>query len=85
MLVMCYSININLKMKEDPLRIVRAIRFSADLDFVIEPCLKEYIVNHKEILKKLSKSRIEKELKKVNHQTNFYKLIKELDLTDYIQ
>lgn len=77
--------NINLKMKEDPLRIVRAIRFSADLDFVIEPCLKEYIVNHKEILKKLSKSRIEKELKKVNHQTNFYKLIKELDLTDYIQ
>lgn len=77
--------NINLKMKEDPLRIVRAIRFSADLDFVIEPCLKEYIVNHKEILKKLSKSRIEKELKKVNHKTNFDKLIKELDLADYIQ
>ena len=77
--------NIDLKMKEDPLRIIRAIRFSADLDFQIEKNLKIYIINNKEILKKLSKTRIEKEIKKVNNKTNFYKLVKELDLTDYIQ
>lgn len=77
--------NIDLKMKEDPLRIIRAIRFSSDLDFQIENNLKTYIINNKEILKKLSQTRIEKEIKKVNNKTNFYKLVKELDLTDYIQ
>lgn len=77
--------DIDTKMKEDPLRIVRALRFSVDLDFTIEPHLKEYIINHKEILKNLSKTRIEKEIEKVSQVTNFYKLIKELDLTKYIQ
>ena len=77
--------DINQKIKEDPLRIIRAIRFSSDLNFNIEEDLKKYIINNKEILNNLTKSRINKEIKKVKNKTNFYNLIKILDLEKYIK
>lgn len=77
--------DINQKIKEDPLRIIRAIRFSSDLNFNIEEDLKKYIINNKEILNNLTKSRIDKEIKKVKNKTNFYNLIKILDLEKYIK
>ena len=77
--------NIDKKINEDPLRIIRAIRFSSDLNFNIENNLKEFIINNKEILSSLTKSRINKEIKKVKNKANFYNLIKTLDLEKYIK
>lgn len=77
--------DINQKIKEDPLRIIRALRFSSDLNFNIEINLKNYIINNKELLNTLTKSRINKEIKKVKNKTNFYNLIKMLDLENYIK
>lgn len=77
--------DINQKIKEDPLRIIRALRFSSDLNFNIEINLKNYIINNKELLNNLTKSRIDKEIKKVKNKTNFYNLIKMLDLENYIK
>lgn len=77
--------DINQKIKEDPLRIIRTLRFSSDLNFNIEINLKNYIINNKELLNTLTKSRINKEIKKVKNKTNFYNLIKMLDLENYIK
>lgn len=77
--------NIDKKINEDPLRIIRAIRFSSDLNFNIEKNLKKFIINNKEILRNLTKSRIDKEIKKVKNKVNFYNLIKTLDLEKYIK
>ena len=77
--------SIDKKINEDPLRIIRAIRFSSDLNFSIETNLKKYIINNKELLNNLTKSRIDKEIQKVKNKANFYKLIKILDLEKYIK
>lgn len=77
--------NIDKKMKEDPLRIIRALRFSSDLNFSIEEKLKNFIINNKELLNNITKSRINKEIDKVKNKTNFYNLIKKLDLENYIK
>lgn len=77
--------NIENKMTEDPLRIIRTLRFAADLNFEIEKNLMEFIKKNKFLLKNLSKTRLEKEIKKIKNKTNFYNLIKQLDLIDYIQ
>lgn len=77
--------NIEQKITEDPLRIIRAIRFSVDLDFKIESNLVHFIQNNGFLIQKLSKKRIEKEIKKVKKQTEFYNLMKQLDLMEYIQ
>ena len=77
--------NIEKKMTEDPLRIIRAIRFASDLDFKIEEELIKYIKNNSMLLNNLSKNRILKEIDKVENKINFYNLIKQLDLIDYIQ
>ena len=54
--------NPNLKLVEDPIRILRAIRFSALLDFNIDEELSKAIISKKEELLKLSKNIIKKEL-----------------------
>lgn len=77
--------NIEQKITEDPLRIIRAIRFSVDLDFKIESNLVHFIQNNGFLIQKLSKKRIEKEIKKVKKQIEFYNLMKQLDLIEYIQ
>lgn len=60
----------NIKLVEDPLRILRAIRFATILNFSIDPnlfkCLKKY---HKEVLK-LSNTRIRDELDKIFLSSN---------------
>lgn len=77
--------SIDKKIIEDPLRIIRAIRFSSDLNFNIEENLKKYIIDNKELLNNLTQSRIDKEIKKVKNKTNFYNLTKTLDLEKYIK
>lgn len=70
------------KIIEDPLRIVRALRFASDLDFNIEESLKQNINKYKYLLKNISKNRINKELEKVKNKEKFSKLLIELDLED---
>lgn len=73
------------KIIEDPLRIVRALRFASDLDFAIEESLKQNIIEFKHLLKNISKNRINKELDKIKNKEKFSKLLIELDLVEYFK
>lgn len=70
------------KLIEDPLRIVRALRFASDLNFNIEETLKQNIIELKYLLKNISQNRINKELEKVKNKEKFSKLLIELDLEE---
>lgn len=71
------------KIKEDPLRILRAIRFSTVLDFEIESSLMETIKENSSLINNLSKSRVKEELNKILISKNCNKgleLLKKLNL-----
>lgn len=55
----------NLKLKEDPLRILRALRFSIVLDFKIDDYLLKSIKKNIRLIKTLSSTRIKEELSKI--------------------
>lgn len=63
----------NIRLKEDPLRILRAIRFSTIYDFEIDDSLNDGIVMYKEYIKELSLERIKSELDKILINKNFLK------------
>ena len=78
----------DLKIYEDSLRILRAIRFATVLDFDLDIELKEAIKKHKSLLKNLSYYRKKEELDKIFSSTNCIKginLIKELELADDLE
>ena len=52
--------------KEDPLRILRAIRFMGYLNFNLDKELEESIIKNKDLIKTLSQKRINSELSKMN-------------------
>ena len=54
--------NPKIRLKEDALRILRAIRFATTLNFTLEQKLKTYIKKYANTLKKLSKDRKKEEL-----------------------
>lgn len=54
--------NPKIRLKEDSLRILRAVRFATTLDFELEPVLKAYIKKYSSLLKKLSWVRKKEEL-----------------------
>ena len=54
------------KLKEDPLRMVRAIRFMVALDFTLEETLKRTIENNLVLLKKIPKGKIKEEIGKIS-------------------
>ena len=66
------------KLKDDPLRILRAIRFATILDFKIEKSLEQAIVNNYSIVKTLSTYRIKEELDKILMSANALKGIEML-------
>ena len=73
------------KLSEDSLRILRAIRFSTILDFDLDKDLIKYIVKYKKLLRKLSYYRKKEELDKIFSSPNKKKginLLIELDLLD---
>lgn len=77
----------NEKLKEDPLRILRAIRFATVLDFSLDTNLENAIFHYKEEIKMLSKTRIKEELDKILLSKNYEKglnLLKKFDLLDSI-
>lgn len=53
------------RFKEDGLRILRAMRFSTQLDFTIEESTSQAIHNEKELLSNISQERISQELSKI--------------------
>ena len=58
------------RLKEDSLRILRAIRFASILDFEIDDKTKNYIVKYGYLLKNLSGSRKKEELNKIFSSVN---------------
>ena len=80
--------NADLKIEEDSLRILRAIRFATILDFDLDEDLIKAIKKHKELLKTLSYYRKKEELDKIFSSTNCKKginLIKELGLAEELE
>ena len=80
--------NADLKIYEDSLRILRAIRFATVLDFELDEELKNAIKKHGELLKNLSYYRKKEELDKIFSSPNRMKginLIKELELEEDLE
>ena len=76
------------RLKEDSLRILRAIRFATILDFKLDANLKKYIKKYGYLLKKLSYYRKQDELEKIftNNNVNYgIELLKELDLVKHLE
>ena len=76
------------RLKEDSLRILRAIRFATILDFEIEKETKYYLKEYAYLLKKLSYQRKKQELDKIFTSTNKEKginLLIELGIAEYLQ
>lgn len=55
----------NVIFKEDPLRILRAVRFAVQLNFTIEEKTMQGLVNNRQMLKDISRERIRDELIKI--------------------
>lgn len=60
--------NPNLRIKEDPLRILRAIRFSLMYDLKIDESLKRAMLANRSLLNKLTNDKIKSELAKIDYQ-----------------
>ncbi len=76
------------RLKEDSLRILRAIRFATILDFEIENNTKHYLKEYAPLLKKLSYQRKKQELDKIFTSTNKergIKLLIELEIHKYLE
>lgn len=77
--------DINKRFSDDPLRMLRAIRFAVTLEFELSPDIIAYISNHKEQIKSLSFTRKKEELDKIFSSKNALvglNLLKEFDLLD---
>jgi poly(A) polymerase len=72
---------------EDPLRLLRAVRFASQLDFAIEPVTREAIVRQAVKLQKISRERIRDEMNKLflsRHPRKGLELLVDLGLIEYI-
>lgn len=67
------------RLKEDPLRILRAIRFATVLDFNVDDELMLALKNNANLVSSLSGSRVREELDKILSSPNFKKGLKLLD------
>lgn len=79
--------NISKKLQEDPLRILRVIRFASILNFEIDEELYKEIQNNYELVATLSKTRIKQELTKILLDNNFLKgleLLRDLKILDVL-
>lgn len=76
------------KFTEDPLRMLRAIRFATILDFKIEDKALEFIINNKALIKTLSYQRKKNELNLILISKNYQKglkFIKEISLDEVLE
>ena len=72
--------DVDTKLKEDPLRILRAIRFMGYLDFNLDKELENSIIKNKELVNTLSYKRINNELSKMNKKS--LNKLKELNIKE---
>ena len=63
-------------LESDPLRLLRAFRLAADLDFEVEPATREMIKELSPLIKKSAKERVVAELLKAAKTSNFVKFLK---------
>lgn len=79
--------NADRKLKEDSLRILRAIRFATELNFAIDNDLRLAIINNAPMLEKLSYYRKKQELNKIFSSTNKMRgidILRDLKLDKYL-
>ncbi|HLI05827.1 MAG TPA: HD domain-containing protein [Ktedonobacteraceae bacterium] len=75
------------RFEEDPLRLLRAVRFAAQLDFTIEQETRRAIIRQASTLQKISRERIRDEMNKLllsPHPAKGLDLLLELGLMQYI-
>lgn len=75
------------RFQEDPVRILRAIRFSAKCDFTIDQEIVTAIEDHKSLLRKVSRSRMRDELVKLfltGHGHRAYQLMQEFNVMPFV-
>lgn len=65
---------------EDPLRIIRAIRFRDNLDFNLDESLLLAIKEHKDLVKKLNENKIDLEIRKSTDKEKLMKYLKDLEV-----
>lgn len=70
------------RIKEDPLRIIRAIRFAINLNFKIEENLWQVIKENKNLLMIISKNRLEKEINKIKKDDKAVIFLKNIGYED---
>ena len=68
--------NSDVSFKEDPLRIVRALRFKIDLDFSLSSDIINSIEKERDLIKIISKQRLEKEINKCRNKDKLLEVIK---------
>ena len=78
--------NIEKKINEDPLRIIRAIRFKIELNFKLDKDLEEYILNNKKLIEYVSDYHIKKEYDKLaeKNKLEFKKELEKLTNRDIL-
>lgn len=72
---------------EDPLRLMRAVRFAAQLDFTIEPATRRSIIRQSDKLARISRERVRDEMNKLllsDHPARGLDLLVELGLMQWI-
>ena len=74
----------NIRFKEDPLRMLRCIRFSLSLNFKIDQETEKAIFNNLDLLKKISYQLIFLEINKMKQYNNFIKIKEYFKLENYI-
>lgn len=75
------------RLTEDKTRILRAIRFSCELDFELDEEIKKFIKNNGYLLKELPKEYIRKEIDLIfnsNNYLKFFELVKQYNLEKYL-
>ena len=77
----------NVRFQEDPVRMLRAIRFAAKLDFVLEPVMAEQIVKLGNCMENVPTARLFDEVLKLfmhGHALRTYELLREYQLFKYL-
>lgn len=71
--------DVNIRIKEDPTRILRGLRIASKLNFIIEENTKNAFILNKDELKRLTKSKYEKEILKMKDEIGEVKANKILE------